>query len=73
MLRDCQDWTSEVLDDLLKSMAEQCCVGFGKVAQPLRVALSGTTISPSITDTLLLLGKDRTMTRIDRALSMVDS
>jgi glutamyl-tRNA synthetase len=72
-LQDCQDWTSEVLDDLLKSKAEQCGVGFGKVAQPLRVALSGTTISPSITDTLLLLGKDRTMTRIGRALSKVGS
>jgi len=40
----------------------------GKVAQPLRVAVTGGTISPSIGETLLLLGRDRTLRRIDRCL-----
>ena len=58
---------------LLLREAEQCNVGFDNVAQPLRVALSGTTLNPSITDTLLPPGNDRTMTRIGRALSVVGS
>ncbi len=42
----------------------------GKVAQPIRVAVTGTTISPAIYDTLVILGKDRTLIRIDRCLQM---
>ena len=39
-------------------------VGFGKLAQPIRVAVSGTTVSPQIIDTLILLGRERTIARI---------
>ncbi len=40
------------------------CVSFGKLAQPIRVAVSGTTVSPQIIDTLILLGRERTIARI---------
>jgi glutamyl-tRNA synthetase len=40
----------------------------GKIAQPLRVAVSGSSVSPPIFDSLVLLGKDRTLARIDRCL-----
>jgi glutamyl/glutaminyl-tRNA synthetase len=45
-------------------------LGMGKVAQPLRVAVTGTTISPGIAETLEILGKDKTLARIDRCLRL---
>lgn len=58
------DWSAAAIDHLVKSICEEQGVPMGAVAQPLRVAVSGTTISPAIGDTLALLGKERTMTRI---------
>ena len=40
----------------------------GKVFQPVRVAIAGTTVSPGIFESVALLGKDETLARIDRAL-----
>jgi len=57
--------TSESIEELLRGLAEQKQVGLGKVAQPLRVALTGTTISPPIFDTVDILGLDRTLKRIE--------
>ncbi len=68
-LTDQKDWSPEALEVLLTSIAEARSVGLGKVAQPLRVAVSGGAISPPIFDTLSLLGKDRTLARIDRCLA----
>jgi len=65
-----EDWSSEGIESLLKSITESAGVGMGKVAQPLRVAVTGSSISPSIFDTLSLLGKDRTLARIDHCLQM---
>jgi glutamyl-tRNA synthetase len=44
--------------------------GLGKVAQPLRVAVAGSAVSPPIDATLALLGRDRTLSRIDAALKL---
>jgi glutamyl-tRNA synthetase len=44
-------------------------VGVGAVAQPVRVALTGSTVSPPLGETLALLGKDRALKRIDRCLA----
>ncbi len=57
--------TAESIEELLRGLAEQKQVGLGKVAQPLRVALTGTTISPPIFDTVDILGLDRTLKRIE--------
>ena len=64
------DWTEGALETQIKAICEREGVGLGKVAQPLRVAVSGGTISPAIFDTLVLLGKDRTLARIRRALAL---
>ena len=45
--------------------------GLGKIAQPLRVALTGTAISPSIDKTLWLTGRERSLARIERAIEFV--
>ena len=62
------DWTPEALEKLLTAYCESHELGMGKVAQPVRVAVTGTTISPPIFDTLVLLGRDKTLARIDRCL-----
>ena len=63
------DWSAESIETLLKAVMEAKSLGMGKVAQPLRVAVSGGTISPSIFETLALLGQPRTLARIDRCLA----
>jgi glutamyl-tRNA synthetase len=54
-------------------VAEDQRLKLGKVAQPLRVAVSGGAVSPPIDITLELLGKDRTMARVERAIVHIRS
>jgi glutamyl-tRNA synthetase len=65
------DWSPTALDELIRAYAEEQGLGLGKVAQPLRVAVTGTTISPQIFDTLALLGKERTLARLERATALL--
>ncbi len=58
------DWTLESLEASLKAMAEELGLGLGKLAQPLRAALTGQTTSPGIFDVLVLLGRDESLARI---------
>jgi len=58
------DWTLESLETSLKAMAEELGLGLGKLAQPLRAALTGQTTSPGIFDVLVLLGRDESLARI---------
>jgi glutamyl/glutaminyl-tRNA synthetase len=62
-------FTEPAIEDMLRRLAEQRQVGLGKVAQPLRVALCGTTISLPIFDSVSLLGKEHTLRRIDLTLA----
>ncbi len=57
------------LEAALKVYCEQSGAGLGKVAQPIRVAVSGGTVSPPIFETLEVLGKERTLARIDEAIA----
>ena len=59
------DWTSEALEATTKSLAEELELGLGKLAQPMRAALTGTTSSPGIFDVLVLLGRDEALARLD--------
>ena len=60
--------TPESIEAMLRSLAEEKQVGLGKVAQPLRVAITGTTISPPIFEAVQMLGLPRTLARIQRTL-----
>jgi glutamyl-tRNA synthetase len=60
-----QDWTTASLEANLKAYAEAQGLGLGKLAQPLRAALTGQTTSPGIFDVLALLGKEESLARID--------
>lgn len=59
------DWTIESLEATTKSLAEELELGFGKIAQPMRAALTGTTTSPGIYDVLVLLGREESLARIN--------
>ena len=63
------DWTPAAIDAALRSTAEALGLGMGKVAQPMRVAITGTQVSPSIDHTIYLAGRDQALSRIDAALA----
>jgi len=62
------DWRAEAIHAIVAGIAEQQALNMGKVAQPLRVAVAGRAVSPPIDATLELLGRERTLARVDRAL-----
>ncbi len=72
-LRSLEPWEPDVLERTLRSLAEDLDVGAGKLIHPLRVALTGTVASPGIFDVLALMGRDRTLARIERALGFLDA
>ena len=63
-------WAPDQLEGVVKRVSEEAQVGMGKVAQPLRVAVTGSTSSPGIGETLELIGRDETFARIDAALAL---
>ena len=62
-------WSAPAVHAELEGLAKEKSLGLGKVAQPLRVAVSGGTVSPPIDATLALLGQARTLARLDRVLN----
>lgn len=62
------DWTAPAIHVLLNDFAGNRSLGLGKVAQPLRVALCGGTVSPPIDATVAVLGRDRVLARLESAL-----
>jgi glutamyl-tRNA synthetase len=64
-------WVRESIHDLISASAEALNVKMGSIAQPLRVAVSGTSISPPIDLTLEILGQDKTLARMDRAIEVI--
>ena len=65
------DWQKEPLHETLKSTAESLGLKIGKLAQPVRVAVTGGTISPSIDATLYLIGREATLSRLDKAMQFM--
>ncbi len=66
-----EQFTDENIEGMLRGLAQEKQVGLGKVAQPLRVAICGTTISPPIFDSVQMLGKESTLVRIDNTIRAV--
>jgi glutamyl-tRNA synthetase len=65
------DWQRETLHAAVAATVESLGVGFGKVAMPLRVAVTGGAPSPDLDLTLYLVGRDATIRRIDRAIQRI--
>src|SRR4029453_16617789 len=60
-------WDAPTIHQAIQGVAESSGVTLGKVAQPVRVAVSGGTVSPPIDQTLEILGRDETMSRLSYA------
>ncbi|WP_182655955.1 glutamate--tRNA ligase [Stenotrophomonas lacuserhaii] len=65
------EWTAESVGVALHDAAAALEIGMGKVAQPLRVAITGTQVSPDISQTVYLAGRDEALKRIDAAITKV--
>jgi glutamyl-tRNA synthetase len=63
-----EQFTEDNIETMLRSLAEEKQAGLGKIAQPLRIAICGTTISLPIFDSVQMLGKENTLARIDTML-----
>jgi glutamyl-tRNA synthetase len=60
-------WEAAPMEESLRALAESRGIGAGKLLQPLRVALIGSAASPGIFEVMVVLGRERTLTRIERA------
>jgi glutamyl-tRNA synthetase len=65
------EWTAESVHEVIQAVVDARDMKFGKVAQPIRVAVSGGAVSPPIDVTLELLGQATTLERLDRALAYI--
>jgi len=65
------DWSPEALQATVQATADDLAIGFGKIGMPLRVALMGHGQSPGIDQTLWLMGRERSVSRIRRALAWI--
>jgi len=63
------EWTDAALHQAVADTAEAVSLKLGKLAQPLRVAVTGGSVSPPIDITLRLLGRERVLRRIDQAVA----
>lgn len=66
-------WSAETAHSVILRLAEQFSLKLGKVAQPLRVALTGTMVSPPLDQTLALLGKAVSVSRVESAKAFIEN
>ncbi len=69
-LRNAGDWTADGLSGVVRAFSEEENLKLGKVAQPLRAALAGSTVSPGIFEVMEVLGKEESIGRLDDAINM---
>ncbi|MDH3949081.1 MAG: hypothetical protein OEU74_08990 [Gammaproteobacteria bacterium] len=67
-----ESWQADAIHQVIHDVAEALELKMGKVGMPLRVAVAGCGASPSIDITLQLLGKEKTLRRIDQALAFIE-
>ena len=71
LIEDLDSFTEKNLEEIFKTIMEENDLKFGKIAQPVRVALTGTTVSPGIFEMILALGKEKTAQRIKKAAQYI--
>ena len=71
-LANLETWQADTIHQVVNDVAEKLELKMGKVGMPLRVAVAGCAASPSIDITLQLLGKEKTLRRIDQALAYIE-
>ncbi len=68
-LQRLETWDAESIDHALRDLAGAMAIGMGKVGQPLRIAVTGSAMSPGIGETMVLTGRERTLERIANAIA----
>ncbi len=63
------EWTAEGLESALRALAQERGTTAGKIFQPMRVALTGMSVSPGIFDVLMTLGRDKSLARVEAAVA----
>jgi glutamyl-tRNA synthetase len=71
-LASVQPWSADAMERALRELAEERAVAAGKIFQPLRVALTGMSVSPGIFEVLMAMGRDLALRRLDNALRWLD-
>ena len=72
-LETLEAFTEKNLEDAFKAVMEQTGLKMGKIAQPVRVALTGKTVSPGIFEIVEVLGKDRVISRLKEAIQYIEA
>ena len=70
-LSNVEKWQQDILQQCINDISVQFDINMGKIAQPLRVAVTGGSMSPSIDMTLKLIGKKRVIERLEKGLQMI--
>jgi glutamyl-tRNA synthetase len=73
ILANVVDFSHDSLDAALRAGADQLGLKIGQLFQPIRVAICGKTVAPPLLDTLEILGRDRVLRRLDRALERLNN
>ncbi len=68
-----EPWDPQALESLIRTMAEELGVGLGKIAQPLRAALTGSNVSPGIFEIMQVLGREESLARLTGATAATSS
>jgi glutamyl-tRNA synthetase len=66
-----EGWTADAISQSIEDTAASFEINMGKLGQPIRVAVTGGPVSPPIDVTLALVGQDRTLDRLDKALEFI--
>ena len=67
------EWRTPAIEAALRGLPEQLGIGFGKVAQPIRVAVTGSSVSPPLFESLELLGRDESLARLTAAVPVAQA
>ena len=68
-----QQFSKESLEEFFKTFTQTQNIKFKLIAQPLRVALTGKTVSPGIDEVMVTLGKERVIKKINKAIAYIES
>ena len=72
-LNSLEEWSVEHIREVIQSICEVRNIGFGKVGQPFRLAISGDGNAGSIDKSAQLVGKERVLTRLKMAIDWIDT
>jgi glutamyl-tRNA synthetase len=66
------NWSTSAISQAIQQVADRFDLNLGKLGQPIRVAVTGGPVSPPIDVTLWLVGRERTLSRLDRAIALIE-